>query len=385
MVAERFDLHAGGAERSAAQIAVGLTRRGHRVTIIAGSCPDPQALPDVTVLAMTETKSASLIRFLRFVRWARRQLARGRFDVSLSLTTAVPATVVEPRNGTVRETLRRNIAVGASWKGRFAKRIRIGLGPKYHAQLAMERRTLADPSVSRIVAISHYVIDQLCEHYRLDPERIELIPNGSVMTCAGQAQNQAWRQQIRRTFAIPEGSVVYLFAAMNPRLKGFESLMGATKCLKQRGVKPILLLAGNLGYAEQQQVSQRGLRDQVRFVGRTATMAPLYATADATVLPTYYDPASKVVIESLMMGTPAISTSFNGSSDLIEPDGQARCGRVIADPADVEALVSAMAELADPVQRSQFALATAGLAEALSMERHVSRLEPLLGGATVVP
>ena len=97
MVAERFDLHAGGAERSAAQIAVGLTRRGHRVTIIAGSCPDPQALPDVTVLAMTETKSASLIRFLRFVRWARRQLARGRFDVSLSLTTAVPATVVEPR------------------------------------------------------------------------------------------------------------------------------------------------------------------------------------------------------------------------------------------------------------------------------------------------
>ncbi len=72
-------------------------------------------------------------------------------------------------------------------------------------------------------------------------------------------------------------------------------------------------------------------------------------------MPTFYDPSSKVVIESLMMGTPAISTAYNGASDFIAPaDGSAR-GRVIADPSDHRALAQAMIELWDPAELEQLA------------------------------
>jgi len=96
------------------------------------------------------------------------------------------------------------------------------------------------------------------------------------------------------------------------------------------------------------------------------------------VLPSYYDPSSKVVIESLMVGTPAISTSYNGASDFILPGAGVVRGRVVAEPADVEGLTAAMLELADPAELARCRAAMGGLHEELSMRRHVERLEAIL-------
>ncbi len=170
---------------------------------------------------------------------------------------------------------------------------------------------------------------------------------------------------MRAGFGISEEATVYLFAAQNPRLKGFEPLLAATRRLVDQGLDPVVLLAGNIQYAHQRAVAAARLTEHVRFVGPTQQMHALYAAADVTVLPTFYDPASKVVIESLMMGTPAISTAYNGASDLLRPteasDGE-WTGRVIDDPADDEALAAAMVELADPDTRRRCQAAMAGLA-----------------------
>ena len=113
-------------------------------------------------------------------------------------------------------------------------------------------------------------------------------------------------------------------------------LLHAAKRLVDQGGEPTLLLAGKIVMAGKDLATKLGIRDRVRIVGSTNQMAELYAAADVTVLPTFYDPSSKVVIESLMMGVPAISTSYNGASEFIrgESDGRPR-GRVIDDPADV--------------------------------------------------
>lgn len=379
---ENFDPEAGGNERSTAQIAEALRDRGHAVTILTGASPGRVAIEGVEVRAMTRGKSSSVLRLLRFARWAGAQLQRGGFDASLSVTMAVAAQVLQPRGGTVRETLARNIAMRRSPSSRFFKRIALALNPKQQALLMLERRTLASPRVGRVVAVSQYVTEQLANHYQVGDDRIELIPNASVMPAPDPDTLAKWRGQVRQAFGIPEEATVFLFAAQNPRLKGFGTLVPALRRLVDRGLEPVVLLAGKFGYGHQAWVAELGLRDHVRFVGPTRSMPRLYAAADATVLPTFYDPASKVVIESLMMGRPAISTGSNGASDFIEPEVGRPRGRVIDDAADVDALADAMAELCDPVIRAACAAAIdPRLADELSMARHVDRLESVLRDA----
>lgn len=378
LVIETFDPEGGGAERSAAQIVGELAGRGHEVTVIAGACRNPEGLPGVRIKAFAKERSSTLARLVLFARWARRQLAGGEFDASISITTAVPGTVLQPRGGMVRETLARNVAMRRGVWGRWVKRLTIALTPKYQVLLALERRTVNDPGVRKILAVSGYVAEQLRRHYGVSADRIEVLANASVMPQIDEGQRRLWRQQIRSAFSIDDDAVVYLFAAMNPRLKGFEPLLAALKRVVEKGVKAVVILAGEYVYGHQKRVAEMELGERVRFVRETRKMAALYAAADVTVLPTYYDPASKVVIESLMMGTPAISTAFNGASDFIAPATGGARGRVVADPGDVEGLAGAMLELADPAERAACRAATAGLAQELSMGQHVERLEAIL-------
>ena len=380
LVVERYDPFAGGAERSAAQIAEELVRRGHRVTVIAATAGwdfDPGAL---TIHAYARRRSASAVRLLGFHRWAKRQLEAGQFDTALSVTMAVPAPVVQPRAGTVRETLERLVARRRTSFDRGLKRVALALNAKQQAFLAIERRVLADPAVQRVIGVSRYVVDELHRHYGLASPRVQLIPNAAVMPPADDEQRRQWRRSLRAGFGIDEDATVHLFAAEDPQRKGFDTLLRAMRRLVDDGQDkaPVVLLVGKIGYGEQKAVADAGLTDYVRYVGPTRQMPAVYAASDVTVLPTYYDPASKVVIESLMMGVPAISTGYNGASDFIRPEGRDTRGRVIADPADDQALATAMSELGDPAVREQCRAAMAGLADELSMARHVDQLERLL-------
>jgi len=382
IVIESFDPEAGGNERSTAQIAAALGERGHEVTILTGSAPDRVRVEGVEIQRMTRRKSSSVVRLLRFARWARRQLDEGGFDASLSVTMAVAADVVQPRGGTVRETLARNVALRQSPASRAAKRLALRVDPKQRVLLAMEKRTLADPRVRRIVAVSRYVIEQLAIHYQIDERRVELIPNASVMPQPDAETRAHWRRQVRAGFNIPEDTTVFLFAATNPRLKGFGTLIPALRQIVDRGRQPVVLLAGRYGYGHQAWIAELGVRVQVRIIGPTRSMPKLFAAADVTVLPTFYDPSSKVVIESLMMGVPAISSGRNGASDFILPEEGPARGRVVDDPADVCGLAEAMAALCDPATRQACAKAIApDMAEQLSMARHVDRLEGVMSRA----
>lgn len=387
IVIESFDPHAGGLERSTAQIASELAGRGHDVTLLAGGCRDTEGLPGVSIQAMTKRKRSSGLRLLLFTRWAKAQLAGGGFDVTLSMTTAVPAAVLQPRGGTVRETLERNIAMRPTLLAQWAKRVGVWLNPKQQLLLYFEKQALASENLSRVAAVSGYVTRQLRQHYQLPGEKIALIPNAAVMPKVDEDQRKDWRKRVRVGFDIPDEVTLFLFAAINPRLKGFGPLIQALALLKERGVPAVVLLAGDFWHSHNKYAASLGVRDRVRFVRHTRQIESLYAAADVTVHPTFYDPASKVVIESLMMGVPAISTAYNGASDLIEPgeaDTWERRGRVIPDPSDARALADAMEALTDPNERKECSEASRGLQGQLSMRAHVDSLEDILRDAAAV-
>ena len=378
VIIENFNPHAGGLERSTAQIASELAARGHHVTILAGGCKDTACLPGVPIQAMGRRKARGLIGLVRFAKWTKQTMEAGQYDTTLSMTTAVSARVLQPRGGAVRETLDRNIAMRPTPIARFAKRIAVMLNPKQQYLLSLERRAFTAPNLYKVAAVSEYVTRQLDRHYHLPPDKVELIPNAAVMPKPDPDQRDEWRKRIRAGFNIPDDTPTFLFAAINPRLKGFDPLLKALAILKDRHVDVRVLMAGEFWHKHNAAADRMGVRDKVCFVRHTRRIEALYAAADVTVHPTFYDPASKVVIESLMMGVPAISTAFNGASDLIEAESGSPRGRVIPDPADAKALADAMQALTDPKTREACRDACRGLNAGLSMSAHVDRLEALL-------
>ena len=273
--------------------------------------------------------------------------------------------------------MQRNLAMyGLSTQ--FAKSFINKISAKKRALLDLERQTLASPLLQHIAANSNYVIRQLAENYQYPSEKMSVIPNAATLPEFTDQQRAAWRKSVREGYQIADGQVVFAFAAMNPYLKGLTPLLLAFSKLIEKELPVTLLLAGKYEKKHLDLANKLGIRKHVRFVGATNDMVQLYAASDVLVHPTFYDPSSKVVIEALMMGIPAISTSYNGASDLILPEEGESRGCVINNPTDIQDLVNAMTQMVDSQTRKTFSDATVGLADSLSMAKHVDQLEALL-------
>lgn len=378
VVIEGFVPSNGGNERSTSEIVRRLAQRGHNVTILCSICDSTAVPTGVKAINQGAGKPRSARQLRAFRKWALAKLESGGYDTSLSVTMAVPADVVQPRGGTVRETLERNVALRTSPLARMSKRVALKLNPKQRALLAMEKATLRDPAVKRVAALSGYVQRQLAEHYALTGERVVVIPNGADVPAMTNEQKKQARDDIRKAYHVPDDATLFLFAAQNPRLKGFDVLVGALLSLREQGVRAYTLLTGRYSAGDQLALKLAGLIPHTHVIGQSSDMPKLYVAADVTVLPTYYDPSSKVVLESLMLGTPAISTRYNGASDFITPTEGPSRGRVIDDPDDGQALTDAMAELCDPDVRQACRDAMGDVAQQVSMQTHVAALERLL-------
>tara|TARA_Y100000589_G_scaffold259557_1_gene249140 strand:- start:4571 stop:5734 length:1164 start_codon:yes stop_codon:yes gene_type:complete len=376
LVIEKYDPSGGGAERSTRQIAQELASRGNQVTVLCAQCPiDVDGAIQIALMPKSGKLTAG--RLTRFSNWVQTQLMDGGFDASISMTTAVPGTILQPRSGTAIETMQRNLAIYPT-SSRKIKQVFNLLSPKKRTLLKLERQTLANPMVRHIAANSSYVARQLSEHYAFDADRVTVIPNAATLPDFTVDERQTWRTQVREGYRIAEDQTVFVFAAMNPMLKGLTPLMIAFARLVAAEMPVVLMLAGKYKKQYVDQADSLGIRDKVRFVGPTNEMVKLYAAGDVLVHPTFYDPSSKVVIEALMMGIPAISTSYNGASDMIvSEDGSSR-GRVIQNPSDTNALAEAMIQLVDAETRKACSEASVGLAESLSMKVHVDRLIKLV-------
>ncbi|MEM1207850.1 MAG: glycosyltransferase family 4 protein [Planctomycetota bacterium] len=384
VVTERYSAWGGGHERSTSQIVAELCARGHAVTVLSAAGGELRAGPagergehGEAVRSMGMTTLRGALDVVRFARWVERELAGVGSDVSLSMTTAASADVVQPRGGTVVETMARNRAIRRTAAGRLLKRTTQALLPKQVALVRAERRTLTHPRLRRVLAVSGYVARQLDEHYGLADDRVVTIPNAAVVAPMSDDEHVALRRRVRAAWGVDEQEVAFLFAATNPRLKGLSTLIEATRALAQQhpGAWRVWLV-GASRHGIYEGVRRLGLQDRAIVMGATREMDALYAAADVVVLPTHYDPSSKVVIEGLMAGLPGITTAYNGAADFLTPgDQRPDRGVVIADPSDAAALTDAMAAMLDPDRRRAFARAIdPGLAASLSMTRHVDRL-----------
>jgi UDP-glucose:(heptosyl)LPS alpha-1,3-glucosyltransferase len=139
--------------------------------------------------------------------------------------------------------------------------------------------------------------------------------------------------------------------------------------------RPGLIVVGRGDTAPYQRMSRMMRLDaDVVFRGPSDDPYRYYRMADFFVLPTKHDPCSLVVLESLAMGVPVISTRFNGACEIMT-DGVH--GYVLPDPRDVRALAEAIRKLCDTVRRNEMSRACLELRPRLSYDHHLDQLEAI--------
>jgi len=379
---ERYDPLASGIERSTEQMARDLISRGHRVTVITGEAPPDMTLDGGEILCGHTVDFRHRISVARFARWAPQALAQQQAEITLSMTLACPAILVQPRAGILAERLKRE-AVAMNFASPKSKRAPMHwLNLPRQAGLRRERATAANPMVRRFIAISEYVKQQLIHHHQIAPDRIDLIPNASLLQVPSEQKRAASRQTVRAAFNIDAQADVVLFLAQHSsHLKGIDPLLKATRRLIDQGKIITLILAGHIPYRDQLAIAKLNLREHIRMVGPTNEIATLLSAADLSAMPSFFDPSSKIVMESLMMGVPVVTSRFNGAGEFLLTDIGRQSGQCIDDPTDIPMLADAILSGLDPANRERCREHAGHWQSTLAMTRHVDALELLMSQA----
>ncbi|MBN2131859.1 MAG: glycosyltransferase family 4 protein [Sedimentisphaerales bacterium] len=342
IIVERADVALGGAERSMFEVAKALSDCDWETHLLAAKGTG-QASNVHVLCADVPSKRVSLKVFEKALK---RHLARNRYDIIHSVLPFDFADVYQPRGGTYAEAQRQNAASYPGRLQRLCKSVMV-FANRRRAQLLEAERSLCRNANGPIIAgLSHYVVEQFKTHYGTDPKRIVLTPNG--VATDRQADSQAADRLRAKVYEMLDlektaDPLLLLFAAHNFRLKGLDRLIRALPAAIDTATerKPYLIVMGGGKAGPYRRLAARlGVEKHIVFPGRAQNVQEALSISHVGVLPTFYDPASRFILEALAAGKPVITTRFNGATDQFV-DG--RHGLVVDSPENAEALAEAIA------------------------------------------
>ncbi|UCD49419.1 MAG: glycosyltransferase family 4 protein [Phycisphaerales bacterium] len=378
IIIERADIALGGAERSMSEVAIALTDLGLEVDLLAAK--GTTHADNVRILCSNVPGKRVTLEV--FAQALRRRLRENDYDIIHSVLPLDFADVYQPRGGAYAEAVLRNAASYPNRYWRWCKRTMAFANRRRTRLLRAEQRLCQDPKGPMIAALSRYVVDQFERHYRTDPQRIALILNG-VMTDQRTAPGatEQLRSQVLQRLALAEAAnpVLLLFAAHNFRLKGLGSLIRALHVARQGVTErpPCLLVLGAGNVGPYRRLAQRfGVEQHVVFLGPAENVQNVLSISQVGILPTFYDPSSRFILEALAAGKPVITTAFNGAIDHFV-DG--RHGRVVDTPINVQALAEAITHFACTanIEKAEAAIAEDDLKARISTRRVARELSVL--------
>lgn len=342
-------LHRSGAERMCVTLLKHAVNAGHRVTVVAEKF-DPELRAGAEFLPVPTQRWSGWSKTQAFAEAASRILSRHSFDVVHGLARVPGIDTLHALDPIQAHWL--TVQYPQAWQARLQC-----WNPRHRSILDLERKLYGPNGPRRIIVQSQFDRELLHTYYNVSEERIAVIPNG-VDLREFSLKLREQRQQIRWEFQIAERTPMILFAGMDFRRKGLETLIRAIPRLNDTSA--MVLVAGKGPIEKYAGIAQEvGVADRVRFLGQVSQMANLYAAADVMALPTRYDPFASVVLEALACGTPVVTSRCGGGATAIE---EPLTGTVIHDPLDPAELAGALnQQLALTGDRTQACAARAGM------------------------
>ena len=190
----------------------------------------------------------------------------------------------------------------------------------------------------RIIAISESTRREALAAYRLDPAKIEVVPEG-VEPRFAPVRDAGLLADVRARYELPARFILFV-GTIEPR-KNLRTLLEAYAALRPNAPEVGLVIAGGKGwlYADFfNQLQALGLESQVRLTGFVPDddLPALLSAAEAFVYPSVYEGFGLPPLEAMACGTPVLCSD---ASSLPEVVGQAG---LLLPPTDAAAWAAAL-------------------------------------------
>jgi len=172
----------------------------------------------------------------------------------------------------------------------------------------------------KVICCSDYMVHHVQWAFGLPTDKLVMIPNG--VKAEVYMKNDKDLAQFRNKYALPQEKIV-LFVGRMVYEKGVHVLVNAApKVLEKANAK--FIIVGN-GYMKDQLstiVNNTGLAHKVMFTGFVddETLRKLQKCADASVVPSLFEPFGIVALEAMAAKSPVVVSDTGGLSEIVNHD-----------------------------------------------------------------
>jgi glycosyltransferase involved in cell wall biosynthesis len=219
--------------------------------------------------------------------------------------------------------------------------------PEFFSRPEIARRENLYPAACRaahtVVVASGFVKRDVAERYRIEPQKIQVIPWAPPPLAKSPAAENS--STLRRKYGLGERPFV-LYPAMTWEHKNHVRLLEAIALLRDRdGLEICFVFTGHktdFWPRVEQSVYELRLKGQVNFTGLVPLeeLSVLYRAAQFVCIPTLFEAASAPLFEAWQHGAPVACSSVTSLPE------QASGAALLFDPFDVESIADALARLA---------------------------------------
>jgi glycosyltransferase involved in cell wall biosynthesis len=170
---------------------------------------------------------------------------------------------------------------------------------------------------TRIVAISRAVCENVLGDEVARP--VEVVPNAVFEPFFSDNRTA---EQCRALLGVPvDGPIIGMPGTLRP-MKGHAFFLDAARRVAEvrPDVRFLITGEGEASYRASlvAAVDATLLRDRVTFIGNVSDMAAFYRACDIICTPSRCEPAGRVVIEAMAIGTPVVATAVGGIPESID-------------------------------------------------------------------
>jgi UDP-glucose:(heptosyl)LPS alpha-1,3-glucosyltransferase len=316
----------GGAERYAANLCRSLAEMGHEVWVLAEKF-DPNIHPGLVHVPIEVDRSTSWSRNRSFNTNSQSALGKLEVDAVLALSRSFPSDAFRVSDPLHRYWMK------IRYPGKLHRLLQT-LNPRHRAILELENAILNPANTRMIITNSRLSKSVIREHYDFPEERIHVVYNGVDL--------ETFQPTERHPSS--NGDVRLLFVGQDFQRKGLGILIEALALLEQRSRRCTLRVIGRDNPAPYRKLAARlGVEHLITFEGPSKEIQKAYQDADLFAFPTLYDPFANVCLEALACGLPALTTTTNGSSEVITDgiDGYVISGQPLPRADSIAAKVAA--------------------------------------------
>lgn len=195
--------------------------------------------------------------------------------------------------------------------------------------------------VDRLLSVSSRLAERMAAAVGVPESAITVIRNGVDLARFSSVSHE----EARRGMGLPDDLFVVGHVGRLVEVKDQASLVEAAAILKSRGLRFLVLIAGDgpLRVSLASRIDRSGVADCVRLVGHVGDVERFYPALDVYVLCSRSEGMPNTVLEAMAAGVPVVATRVGGVDELVV-DGVTG---LLVEPAKPDQLAGAVGRLID--------------------------------------